>query len=883
MAAWNLSIGKSSRGRYPLTLRTPGDTYRFSRALPPNFSDFATCPPRGKTLRWRRPLDGVDHDELLFCAADLGTLKEIGDRLHASLFRFRSKGKTKDLTDAFLMARAGAPDKEAGLGFVIDLTEAPELARVPWEALYLADQDLLLGVDTGTNIVRRIEPGGNAGLPPPIRPPIRMLVAVANLGSELEARTEMGNIESRLGSLRTIERFEVQALETATRKQLRARIVKWKPHVIHFIGHGGFDDDKGLIYLHSGKDPQQRDAIDSRALRDLVRNNPPWLVVLNSCLSGAAAATNPFAGAAQNLIRANVPFVVAMQAPISDDAAIAFSEEFYSALESAAPVGKAVSSGRDGILSLEDESLQPELITPVLYTNGLTERIALLGRSGFGSYWRVICADVKKSGVAQALLTFVGVVVPLVLALVVADGDERRAVPDPYGSPNAEAPAEAIATGDFLDDMGAAGGPAEAVPGTEDEVLHFGTRRDPGREEFATADAGRAGRPPARRAHARSLPPPTGRPIQLAEAPAAVPPDPGPPPAAVPPPPTRGTPPPAATSSPVPNVARPPASSAPAAAYVGAAVESASARRQAEMLRRRYFELRRARRNPSAARSPPRPRSEAEILGAVIGYAATSSATGNYAWVAGAVPSAYRSGESLALVPDLVASFAPGAVVPTRIDISRHAAILLSPTGESMLIELVGTADPSEPSDSTGELGLRRAESVAEALRGSAVPEERIVVASAADRWARSALPPYRYEWKRHVEARLVLRDADRIPFAFGSAEVAGDNAGRLDRLAAFARGNPDVILNLQGHAQASEEGPFPLSRLRAESVREQLRRRGVDDLQTRLLLFGDSHPEVVGQPGPDADRRVQIVLVPRLEVGPETPNAPPPDPPRQP
>jgi len=69
---------------------------------------------------------------------------------------------------------------------------------------------------------------------------------------------------------------------------------------------------------------------------------------------------------------------VAMQAPISDDAAIRFSEDFYQALAGGDTVAKAVTRGRDGIHGLEEESLQPELITPVLYSNGRAERIEIL-------------------------------------------------------------------------------------------------------------------------------------------------------------------------------------------------------------------------------------------------------------------------------------------------------------------------------------------------------------------------------------------------------------------------------------------------------------------------------------------------------------------------
>ena len=158
---------------------------------------------------------------------------------------------------------------------------------MPWEALYLASEDLFVGIDAKSNVVRILDPGQSGSLPDAIKPPIRMLVAVANPCGDLEAGAEVADIERRLANLldENKERYEVQTLLEATRDQFGSRVEDWKPHIIHFIGHGGFDDDKGLIYFHDSRVKSKRDPVDSASLRDLVRNDRPWLVVLNSCLS----------------------------------------------------------------------------------------------------------------------------------------------------------------------------------------------------------------------------------------------------------------------------------------------------------------------------------------------------------------------------------------------------------------------------------------------------------------------------------------------------------------------------------------------------------------------------------------------------------------------
>lgn len=381
MLNWQILLTESSPGTYEMRVRYPGAPrggHRFVRSLPPDFSDFARCDDMHVPKRaWRRPPGDKVDDGLLFCAANLDTLKDIGSRLHDALFRLQLAEVSKDLTGEFLTLRETAAKMASDFRLDIDLTDAPQLARVPWEALYFAEEDLFLGIDTKTNIVRMLSPDHPGPLPAAIEPPIRMLVAVANPLGDLEARTEAADIKARLTGLldKSCAQYEVQTLPQATRSQLGSRVEDWKPHIVHFIGHGGFDDDKGLIYLHDERDPQKRDPIDSATLRDFVRNDRPWLVVLNSCLSGAAARAEPFGGAAHNLLRVNVPFVVAMQSPISDQAAIRFSQRFYASLTRGDPVAVAVTRGRNAIKGLGEESLRTELITPVLYMSGQADRI----------------------------------------------------------------------------------------------------------------------------------------------------------------------------------------------------------------------------------------------------------------------------------------------------------------------------------------------------------------------------------------------------------------------------------------------------------------------------------------------------------------------------
>ena len=245
------------------------------------------------------------------------------------------------------------------------------------ESLYLKSKDRFLAIGTTSNIVRRLD--AQSELPPPVERPIRVLVAAANPHADLDTTLELGNIERRISELvgEGDHDFVIASLPKATRDDFRRKVRDWKPHIIHYIGHSAFIENSGYLYFETTKADQKHDRVDAETLRNMLLNFRPWLVVLNSCESGLTSAAAPMAGVAQNLlVRLNIPFVVAMQHPVSDDAAISFSQDFYAALTEGRSISDAVTLGRNAIASNANERTQVELITPALYTSGETDRIA---------------------------------------------------------------------------------------------------------------------------------------------------------------------------------------------------------------------------------------------------------------------------------------------------------------------------------------------------------------------------------------------------------------------------------------------------------------------------------------------------------------------------
>ncbi len=145
---------------------------------------------------------------------------------------------------------------------------------------------------------------------------------------------------------RAVPGVEVEHLTDATLDALRQALLDREFHVLHFMGHGGlgadgegvlcFEDGHGNVRPVSGPDLAQQ-LRDFKSLR---------LVVLNACDSARSVAAAPFTGAATALLQAGVPAVLAMQFPITDEAALAFSQMFYRRLAAGDPVDTAVAEGR---------------------------------------------------------------------------------------------------------------------------------------------------------------------------------------------------------------------------------------------------------------------------------------------------------------------------------------------------------------------------------------------------------------------------------------------------------------------------------------------------------------------------------------------------------
>ncbi len=240
-----------------------------------------------------------------------------GVALHQALFQQE--------VGAMLQKCLGSVLTDDEKGMRIRLILAPtEIAALPWEFLFDKSSDCFLCTSGKTPVTRYIN------LNETIKelrtaPPVKVLVLIPE-ASGLNVEEEKRLI---LEALADVDTIQVHVLEgRVTRKRISQVLNDDEYHILHFIGHGTFEGDKG--YLAINAEGEGHDMIAADDFADFFRTYPSLkLVVLNSCQGAEFSDTNQLAGVAPQLVRRGIPAVIAMQYPISDPAALTFAREFY--------------------------------------------------------------------------------------------------------------------------------------------------------------------------------------------------------------------------------------------------------------------------------------------------------------------------------------------------------------------------------------------------------------------------------------------------------------------------------------------------------------------------------------------------------------------------
>lgn len=242
-------------------------------------------------------------------------------------------------------------------------TSDPELLAYPWEACAHADwRELDLPIPANPILVVRS--------PAPYRErwpasePVRILVAgVSAYGlSTPNFDKEYRTIEEALlkTGLEQDLRFDIFPLRATTHQLLQKNVYDYQPHIIHFVTHGA----QGKHYLETsdGQPIQIPGSLLASALN--AGSESLCLFVSTACMAMQENPDSNIWGLGR-ILSEIVPITIGMQIAITEEAALIFTNEFYSSLGASSTVLKAFTQARERIKNQRPGS--PEWIAPVIY------------------------------------------------------------------------------------------------------------------------------------------------------------------------------------------------------------------------------------------------------------------------------------------------------------------------------------------------------------------------------------------------------------------------------------------------------------------------------------------------------------------------------------
>jgi hypothetical protein len=174
------------------------------------------------------------------------------------------------------------------------------------------------------------------------RQQIRVLLIASNTGDLPNVEPEVDDLERLLVEKHGFPRENIRKIqgEQACYEDFRREVTRGDFHILHFAGHGGWDEERGF-YLEVLGEPgsQKKAAIYAATLIDWMQQSDLRFVYLSNCVGADATGLGfnlttrfrlrPIRGMAHAVVEAGVPEVVAFHWSIVDDQSRQMAAIFY--------------------------------------------------------------------------------------------------------------------------------------------------------------------------------------------------------------------------------------------------------------------------------------------------------------------------------------------------------------------------------------------------------------------------------------------------------------------------------------------------------------------------------------------------------------------------
>jgi tetratricopeptide (TPR) repeat protein len=302
--------------------------------------------------------------------ADRTAAQDIGVRLYRTLF-------TPDVVQLWSDAQAvfTNTDEKGVLRLRLRLLDH-RVSALPWELLHDGTDHLMMTIQ---HPLVRISSGNPTPVAPLDRSNVLLIDATAGdatAGDATAGQSGSAELEERLA--RVAAGGELRVLRTASLSAIQAALRPGTFDMVHLIGEAESPGGTGRLLLRT--DAGAALPVDGEMFGYYLRTSPVRLLVMTAAGS-ATAAGGSLLSAAEGANRAGIA-VVAMQGPISKEAANVFSRTFYEVLAEGCPVEACVAQGRIAIMGTVGLD-HPQWAFPVLFNDAPD---ALLFRSTPASY-----------------------------------------------------------------------------------------------------------------------------------------------------------------------------------------------------------------------------------------------------------------------------------------------------------------------------------------------------------------------------------------------------------------------------------------------------------------------------------------------------------------
>jgi hypothetical protein len=198
--------------------------------------------------------------------------------------------------------------------------------------------------------------------------PLRILIASAQpVGfGRLSIEQEEAVVRRGFEPLIAAGLVSVVPLARATPSKIHGYLSNDEFQVVHFIGHGEYDEKRGEGCLVFVNEQGREHALGERSVREIFCRRNLSLVFLNACETGRGGRAEFNKGVAQALVAHGLPAIVANQYSVLDSSATSFAQHFYWSLAQGNSLGESAREARIAVnYSLHGEPI--DWAVPVLY------------------------------------------------------------------------------------------------------------------------------------------------------------------------------------------------------------------------------------------------------------------------------------------------------------------------------------------------------------------------------------------------------------------------------------------------------------------------------------------------------------------------------------